>query len=78
MVLMGILVALVTLFWGLAGWLFSHRNDLDWLNARLPIFSRYREQRFRPLFRRPSDVVWFAVWWFLLGVTCVIILLVRL
>ena len=69
---------LVLLFWCMALWLLSYRNRPEKLNEILPLISRYRNKRLRPLFNDRSEVLWFALWPFLLGSLFLTLLIVNL
>jgi hypothetical protein len=57
----------IVLFWGVSIWIYHYRNRPMKINAVFPLIVKYRKQRLHPLFRDKSEVVWIALWMFLLG-----------
>lgn len=70
-----VVLAVVLGLWTFALWIFVYRNRAPELSQRLPVLRRYRDPKFRPLFRRRSDVLWFAFWPFAFGVVMLVLLL---
>jgi hypothetical protein len=62
-----VLIATVSVFWGLAAWLWYYRNHPDKLNKVIPIISKYRKGRLHPLFANRKDVLGLAGWFFGIG-----------
>lgn len=62
-----VLVAILTMLWGTAIWLWRYRNRPDELNERLPLIPKYRKNRFHPLFGNRTDVLGLAGWFFGVG-----------
>lgn len=57
----------IVLFWGVSLWIYHYRNRPRQISTVLPLIAKHRKHRLHPLFRDKSEVVWIALWMFLLG-----------
>lgn len=57
----------IFIFWGVSIWMFSNRSRPVKINSVFPIVVKYRKGRLHPLYGDRSDILWFALFMFLLG-----------
>lgn len=57
----------VLLFWGVSVWMYQNRNRPVKIHSVFPLVVKYRKERLHPLFRDRSEVVWIALFMFLVG-----------
>jgi len=62
-----VLIAILTMLWGSAVWLWRYRDRPDKLNEQLPLIQKFRKNRLHPLFGKRSDVLGLAGWFFGVG-----------
>ncbi len=72
-----VLIAILTMLWGTAVWLWRYRNRPDELNERLPLIPKFRRNRLHLLFGSRGDVLGLAGWFFGVGLLIFGLMLVQ-